>query len=94
MTFYCRLMTILFETIIAWYKASNLNKVRQDLPNLFFSSKFLKSEKCPFQLFLTTFKIALAAYTSRQNSCKILLQQKNICDRVHSYYNSNFKIHK
>ena len=27
-------------------------------------------------------------------SCKTLLPQKNICDRVHSYYNSNFKIHK
>ena len=40
----------------------------------------MKSEKFPFQLFLATLKIALAAYTLRQNSCKTLLPQKNSCD--------------
>ena len=54
----------------------------------------MKSEKCSFQLFLTTLKIALAAYTLWQNGCKTLLPKKNICDGVQLYYNSNFKIHK
>ena len=68
MTFYSRLMTTLFETMIARYKASNLNKIRQDLPNLFFSCKFLKSEKCPFQLFSTTLKIAESIHITIQTS--------------------------
>ena len=54
----------------------------------------MKSEKFPFQLFLATFKIVLAASTFWQNICKTLLPQKNICGGVHSYCNSNFKICK
>ena len=49
----------------------------------------MDSEKFRFQLFLTTLKTSLAASTFWQNSCKTLLLQKNICDGVHSHYNSN-----
>ena len=75
---------ILFEScelyIIARYKVSNFIKIRQDLTNLFFFPVSLWNQynfrsSC---FFFTTFKVALAAYTLWQNSCKTPLPQKNI----------------
>ena len=37
-------------------------------------------------------KLELAAYNLWQNICKALLLQKDICDGVHSYHNSYFKM--
>ena len=48
---------------MARYKARNFSKIRQDLPNLFFSFKSLKSEKISLKLFLTILKVAFAAST-------------------------------
>ena len=58
------------------YGNSNFSKIRQDLPNLFFPCKSMKSGKFPFQ-FLATFKIALAAFNFGQNNTvKTRLPQK------------------
>ena len=60
MNFYCRLMS----TIRKCQKAINFSKnyTRSAKP-VFFPCKSMKSEKFLFQLFLTTPKVALAAYT-------------------------------
>ena len=56
----------------------------------------MKSEKFLFQLFLTTFKIALAAYTLWQNNCKAHPQRKFVTESIHitiqisKYTNENF----
>ena len=90
MNFYCRLMTTIWKCqlyIIARHKASSFGKIRHDLPNLIFFLKSMESEKFPFQLFLTTCKIALLP----QN---ITSTEKYLWRTIHSYCHSNFKIHK
>ena len=51
----------------------------------------MKSEKFRFHLFLATLKMALVAYTLRHKNATFT---EKYPDRVHSYYNSNFKIHE
>ena len=65
------------------------------MSNLFFFPVSLWNQKNFLSsCFWPHFKITLAASTLWQNSCKTRLPPKNICVRVYSYYNSNFKIHE
>ena len=65
----------------------------------FFPCKSIKSEKLPFQLFLTTLKIALAASTLWQYSCKrdfhrkiFVVESTNITIQTSWYTNENWKL--
>ena len=53
-----------------------------------------KASNYEIRKILVPLKMALVAYTLWHNSCKTLHPQENICDRVHSYYNSNFTMHR
>ena len=88
--YYLKVANYIYLQVI---KPATLVKLDKICQIYFFLCESIKSEKFSFELFLATLKIALAASTLWQNSCKTRFPQKNICDEVHSYYNSNFKMH-
>ena len=80
MNFYCRLMSSI------WNVPAIYSCTKTTVPVLFdyIHGVYLHA----------IFKIVLATSTLWHNSWKKRLPQKNICGGAHSYYNSDFKIHK
>ena len=80
--------------LYAKYKASDCSKIRPDMPNLLFFVSSLWNQQNFRSSYFWLHLIVWSACALQQYSCKTRCLQKNICCRVHSYCNLNFKIFK